>query len=799
MKDEVSKSSAWTKEGKREREMSQLILPKPERVTMKAAIFPRSERKSAVKSHVKEARTATVDGDGNGLVVQDADNSASTDESAEIASTALVEFSNNATSREATSTINNAITEQSSNQSAAPQSQCNVPASVLESTKFVPPVPAATQDAAQVLIQLIALLRADDKALDALKSIVTGMSLAAVNSGTVVTEEPTHVAVGTSVKTPVEMVQTVFKTSVAASVGPIIPTPAVSPIEISPEISVSLSTDDLGVPADATSSTVDTATVTEKLDDSAIIIRSRKTKTAKDKSKSKENSHKSKSKNRSKHEEDRSNRTTDVTIGFAPQIEPAAQSSSVEQFVKEPSAIVEPTVTVTPKKDVIENTPVDEELTREDLWYRVADVNNDDLEISAKAKLQDLKELPPHHSTRHTKEKNRKRIAKTDESTATPIKSVTIGCHAGGSSEAYLRSFKLIDAVDDLGITSKPKGAVLSKLEPAPTAEKIVPSKSIKAVDKPIKSVPSSSVHEISTKAVEPMSPVTPTTSNAPAKSVDKHTSITSIPYDFSPPSPRRVKRREILTGSTSKEVGTQTSPPTQLAELPTIQIHHVETTSRTDRPAAVHHAHYYNTVPRIATRTSHPSSRKDAIGEVVSDWRMHDKGGRGSDDTWMSTMKNVDAADDLMIMSKPREDADKEDVMVDKVERTVETQINSPTDVETAIDSEGLSDPSILASIESTLAMAVPTMDILATSDKSRKDKKKKSDKDDKKSKKDKKEKKSKNSSKRHKSKTTIVESAAMESTAPTSASAVRALSDIFGDLLGDEIPKWDILAPTA
>jgi hypothetical protein len=161
--------------------------------------------------------------------------------------------------------------------------------------------------------------------------------------------------------------------------------------------------------------------------------------------------------------------------------------------------------------------------------------------------------------------------------------------------------------------------------------------------------------------------------------------------------------------------------------------------------------------------------------------------------------MKNVDAADDLMIMSKPREDADKEDVMVDKVERTVEAQVNSTTDVETAIDFEGLSDPSILASIESTLAMAVPTMDIPATSDKSRKDKKKKSDKDDKKSKKDKKEKKSKNSSKRHKSKTTIVESAAMESTAPTSASAVRALSDIFDDLLGDEIPKWDILAPTA
>src|SRR5437763_7277200 len=49
--------SAWTKEGKREREMSSLILPRPEKITMPAAIYPRPTKLGG-----RNVRVTKVDG-----------------------------------------------------------------------------------------------------------------------------------------------------------------------------------------------------------------------------------------------------------------------------------------------------------------------------------------------------------------------------------------------------------------------------------------------------------------------------------------------------------------------------------------------------------------------------------------------------------------------------------------------------------------------------------------------------------------------------------------------------------------
>ena len=61
----VKKSSAWSKEGKREREMSTLILPRPERITMPAAILPTPEelKKLGRKRKGVDKVVAVIDGD----------------------------------------------------------------------------------------------------------------------------------------------------------------------------------------------------------------------------------------------------------------------------------------------------------------------------------------------------------------------------------------------------------------------------------------------------------------------------------------------------------------------------------------------------------------------------------------------------------------------------------------------------------------------------------------------------------------------------------------------------------------
>src|SRR5579862_7536240 len=56
-KGEMKMFSAWTKEGKREREMSSLILTRPEKITMPAAIYPRPTKLGG-----RKVRITKVDG-----------------------------------------------------------------------------------------------------------------------------------------------------------------------------------------------------------------------------------------------------------------------------------------------------------------------------------------------------------------------------------------------------------------------------------------------------------------------------------------------------------------------------------------------------------------------------------------------------------------------------------------------------------------------------------------------------------------------------------------------------------------
>ena len=152
-----------------------------------------------------------------------------------------------------------------------------------------------------------------------------------------------------------------------------------------------------------------------------------------------------------------------------------------------------------------------------------------------------------------------------------------------------------------------------------------------------------------------------------------------------------------------------------------------------------------------------------------------------GSDKTWINTLKNVDAADDLMIVSKPKaEDAGKIDTPVpDKNDSPSESTPKSYTE-----------DHGPLYALLTALSASTPSeKPVVDTTVKKRKDKR---DKKEKHHSKDGKCTKENSKSKPQKSRDTslLVEHDVSRDTTRT--------GDIFGDLLGEDIPKWGILNPT-
>jgi hypothetical protein len=293
------------------------------------------------------------------------------------------------------------------------------------------------------------------------------------------------------------------------------------------------------------------------------------------------------------------------------------------------------------------------------------------------------------------------------------------------------------------------------------------------------------------------------------------------ILYDFNPPSPRRVTRRVVLS---SKDTGTQTSPPgtpsrnpdnpaVQSTISPTSHRKHLSSEATTETcpgREAIHHAHYH-TLPRNSTRRTSkdhhtPSKRSKSKQEkkpcpyTAETLPEVYKRNTGSNLQSMENLKNVDAMDDLMIVSKPREQSPQDDsptVIAEKNESEMAIPQSSagPSDGDIGVETSALyallTAPKIEEQILSTTVEdESPIIE-----------KKHKKDKHEKKDKKEKNEKKETNfkSKSRHKPK----HHSQMDTPSPVDKEIQHATgdSDILVDLIGDEIPngKWSILNPTS
>ena len=314
---------------------------------------------------------------------------------------------------------------------------------------------------------------------------------------------------------------------------------------------------------------------------------------------------------------------------------------------------------------------IDEELAREDLWYNIPDIPRDDdlesEEYSAKGvyTLQDFKKAArrPSRSTGKLYEppvlfsiKKSSSESRGEEylsmepvrlkHTINPFKwsmPLTISTLRPLSKSAEIGRISLPKLSKPLEIKSSRK----STAAPAITQNE-KQEKPTNVVGEPVIEIPALETE----KSTVPSVPQAIIPADKPAP----------VMYDFNPPAPRRVKRRVILS---SKEASTQTSPPPSPGN---------ETTSsppRGPRPEAIHHPRYYNTAATPRVRPQHvdratkklPMTAVNAMLEMAASYT-------GSDKTWIGTLKNVDAGDDLMIVSKPKV----EEEIVESVPTNVDT-----------------------------------------------------------------------------------------------------------------------------
>jgi hypothetical protein len=773
-KDKVRKSSAWTKEGKREREMSLLILPRPERVTMPAAILPRPERK---KTAHKPKREWEID-DSVPIVEETTKTFKESDATTPVIS--VVNEVNPVTAE--TPTVNKMddipITE----------SKTSIESLLTRAIVEKDSSADTSLNAGQLLLQLVTLLKADDRALVALGSIVNGLHSPDVSSS--IDQNKSPVDVPKEISQPID--RTVVPTaglqialhhnveqSVKANIdGTLISLPEIDlHFNQSPETTAEFSGKTPPVAAD---NPVEEAEV--------IVYPKQRSKSTKDKSKSKEKTYKSKTKH-SKRSKDVLLSTNHLGIeNYSPQFPPI--HSSIDNI---PHGIVTPESASTNIKLLVE-----EELAREDLWYNVPDIPRDDeLEnerYSAKGvyTLQDFKNAARRPSRSTGKLYEPPILFSIKKS---PPKVVTKNMAAGaGSIKAYDQSFQKVDAVDDLNITSPPKSAEIEKISLLKRSKSLeIPSsrestaapaiatdakqeKPINSVNKPVLEIPAPETGN-STIASAPQA-IIPANKPVP------------IMYDFNPPAPRRVKRRVILN---SKEASTQTSRPPSPSP---------SSSPRGPRPEAIHHPRYYNTAatPQVGPQHFDRATKRLPITAVNA---MLEMGASytGSDKTWIGTLKNVDAGDDLMIVSKPKEEEGKvksvpttfakvnPPVIIENIAPTVETALKSIAEEEHG--------PlyALLTNLSNSNSLIVDDKPVETTVKKH----KEKKDKKEKRSSKEGKPRKDKSKSKSQKSTPLPPVSDTTVFTPPGRLeSSPSGTGDIFGDLLGEEIPKWGIPNPS-
>jgi hypothetical protein len=151
-----------------------------------------------------------------------------------------------------------------------------------------------------------------------------------------------------------------------------------------------------------------------------------------------------------------------------------------------------------------------------------------------------------------------------------------------------------------------------------------------------------------------------------------KATKSPSAPFEFNPAPPRRIKRRVILM---SNDASTQTitppkTPPSGLAadiihnpspEIPSVDIPVIEKAAIV-RPAVIISSPKtlgkYTAAKAVTAVSAAGSKMPKSTGKrLVMPATLPDSY-TGSDEVYMKTLKNVDAGDDLMIVSNPKEES---------------------------------------------------------------------------------------------------------------------------------------------
>jgi hypothetical protein len=529
-KEEAKKSSAaWTKEGKRDREMSYLILPRPEKVTMPAAILPKPDKKHGKKKS------------------WEAPLSDKPSEPAKIEGSA-----------------------------AAPEPPAPVTAET--SSAVVQTQATSGLNAGQLLLQLVTMLRQDDSALSSLKAIVDGMSVSTAPPPAPIQENKSE-----AIPSPQEPAQAIQPAEAA---------PAHSDKEVKPEIPAPI---ELQIPHPVVEATIPSPPILavdakpptpvepvitpdkqEEVPDTTppveeiMIFPKKKSKSHKQKHHDKSEKHKSKSKHSHK-------KSSAATAAEKPVAAPVAASG-------------------------------DEDLVREELWYHVDDPTD------------------------------------------------------GGDESEIPRGELKGKAVAPADVNQRPH--VVGKLYEPP---------SLHATKKSSKSTPPA---EPKTDRKSDLTPK-PVATEAPA---EKPATTPSAPFEFNPAPPRRVKRRVVLI---SNDASTQTpTPPRTPPTGPVPEIIHHPSPERPPpatptpaskpaiaKPAVVHpavivSAPVRSVVKPSAAPPSPPRPRIQHSGKKLGTpvakafvpLSVPDSY-TGSDEVYMKTLMNVDAGDDLMIVSNPKEE----------------------------------------------------------------------------------------------------------------------------------------------
>jgi len=285
-----------------------------------------------------------------------------------------------------------------------------------------------------------------------------------------------------------------------------------------------------------------------------------------------------------------------------------------------------------PQKSAGEDKPASQGIIAEDMWYDIPYTKNENLEgerTSTKAAVtsHERKEMPRRPSTGKLYEPPRFHTSKIEGTTKTEGTSIYDKYpKRTGALDAYKESFQNVDGDKDLGIVSKAKST--NPITQEDTAVTTIPQSHVPETQKStLVSVGAKETREVT-------APTTPPSKPAP------------VQFEFNPPTPRRITRRVILT---SKDISTQTTPP------PT--------------PPPRPRSHIPTSIPTIKKDEKRPCMY---TSETLPSWA---KTRTGSDNVWMGTLKPVDASDDLMITSNPKEAGGKvvaEDERKERVEEKI-------------------------------------------------------------------------------------------------------------------------------